>query len=145
MVRFAISWIVVGFVASFSMAAEPNVAELKVNDRVEIQLTGRPAADYIRLVGRPIPIRKFDDGKTPGLGLDARVISVTDDEVTAEYYHNATVNESEPILITITATCPLDSVTIDTSGSPPSQLTIRKTSYEGVKIRAWTAPKLVSP
>ena len=47
--------------------AEDSPSSLKVGDRIELQLTGRPAADFIRLVGRPLPTTTFDDTKQTGL------------------------------------------------------------------------------
>ncbi|WP_237226326.1 hypothetical protein [Rubinisphaera sp. JC750] len=136
--------------------AEDSPSSLKVGDRIELQLTGRPAADFIRLVGRPLPIKTFDDTKQTGLAVNSRVISIDDDNLTAEYYHNPASKNEEPMILTITVVRPLKDVqyrtTTPSSGrvglrekqnnssqpTTPALPFLRHNSYDGLKVRAWS-------
>ncbi|WP_013628226.1 hypothetical protein [Rubinisphaera brasiliensis] len=139
--------------------AEDSSSSLKVGDRIELQLTGRPATDFIRLVGRPLPIKTFGYAKQTGLALNSRVISIDDDNVTAEYYHNPASKNEEPMILTITLVRPLEDVqyqaTTPSSGrvglrekqnnskQPPFPALpfLRHDSYDGLKVRAWTVAR----
>lgn len=155
MKRFALGLMLVCLSAAVTHA-EDSPSPLKVGDRIELQLTGRPAADFIRLVGRPLPIKTFGDIKQTGLALNSRVISIDEGNVTAEYYHNPASKNEKPTILTITVVRPLKDVQYQatppssgrvglreknaSSNQPPSPTLpfLRHDSYDGLKVRAWS-------
>lgn len=129
-----------------------------VGDSIVLELTGKPAATYLRLVNQPVPDVADDRFAVP---LEMRIIMINPDNLVADYQAMTKRDSELAQLVTITVSfhrrdlvAPSNYRTphrkADTEKEQLVQATIarmeslpkvRRNTFEGIKIRVWSLEK----
>lgn len=133
----------------------------KVGDSIVLELTGKPAATYLRLLNQPVP--DVPDGGF-GVPLEARIIRIDHDNLIADYQIMMRHGSDAAQLVTLTVSFPRQDLAVpsvyrtprrnaDTKEERLVQATIERqeslpklriNSFEGIKIRVWSLAKEIS-
>jgi hypothetical protein len=153
--RLLIFVVFVTCLTSIGIAQDDTALSPKVGDPVSIELTGKPAAAYLRLFNQPVP--NVPDGDF-GVPLEARIIRVDRDNLIAEFQAAKPNGSDAPQLVTISASFRRRDLTSPSQYRTPNakaatnnqrlvQATIarheslpkiRRHSFDGIMIRVWS-------
>ncbi|WP_339612781.1 hypothetical protein [uncultured Rubinisphaera sp.] len=159
--RLAYLVLIVMLLPDLVIARDDPSLHTQVGDQIVLDLSGKPAATYLRLLKQPVP-EVPDDGFC--VQLVARIIRIDHDNLIAEFQIMREHDTDVAQLISVSVSFSRDDL-VDRSNYPQpygiantekerlvqtiiawqdSLPNIRKNSFEGIKIRVWSLDKEIS-
>ncbi len=159
--RLPILVVLVTCLTSIGIAQDDTVLSPRVGDPVLIELTGKPAAAYLRIFNQPVPNVPDDDFGVP---LEARIIRVDHDNLIAEFQATKQNGSETPQLVTVSTAfqrCDLKKPSqyktphakADTNEQRLVQTIIarheslpkiRRPSFDGITLRVWSLSEQIT-
>ena len=159
--RPSILVVLVTFLTSIGIAQDDTALSPQVGDPVSIELTGKPAAAYLRLFNQPVPA--VPDGDV-GVPLEARIVRIDRDNLVADFQVMNALDSDAPQIVTVSASFHRRDVSSPANYRSPSVKAntdeqhvvqaivarheslpkIRKHSFDGVTIRVWSLSEQIN-